>query len=77
MSRYEFKENPFFNAGRDIGFEMRGQKVAEAAMAEAAKDDMTGALRQYLFEHGFGLGPWPVRLHPRHRPKPSVRGTTS
>jgi 4-carboxymuconolactone decarboxylase len=51
---YEFKENDFFNAGRDIWFEMRGQKVAEAAMEQAAKDDMTGELRQYLFEHCFG-----------------------
>ncbi len=54
MSKYEFKENEFFNAGRDIWFEMRGQKVAEAAMEQAAQHDMSGELRQFLFEHCFG-----------------------
>jgi 4-carboxymuconolactone decarboxylase len=54
MSKYTFTENEFFRAGRDVWFEMRGQKVAEAAMEEAAKHDMTGELRQFLFEHCFG-----------------------
>lgn len=54
MSKYTFTENEFFTAGRDVWFEMRGQKVAEAAMEEAAKHDMTGELRQFLFEHCFG-----------------------
>ncbi len=54
MSKYEFTENEFFNAGKEIWFEMRGQKVAEAAMEQAAQHDMTGELRQFLFEHCFG-----------------------
>ena len=54
MSQFEFKENEFFNAGKEVWFEMRGQKVAEAAMEQAAQHDMTGELRQYLFEHCFG-----------------------
>jgi len=54
MSKYEFKENEFFNAGRDIWFEMRGKEVAEKAMEQAAQHDMSGELRQFLFEHCFG-----------------------
>lgn len=50
---YPFDENEAFKAGREVWFEMRGTKVAEAAMEEAAQHPMTRDLRQYLFEHCF------------------------
>ncbi len=54
MTKFTYRENEFYNAGRDIWFEMRGEKVAQAAVDQAAEHDMTGELRQFLFEHCFG-----------------------
>jgi 4-carboxymuconolactone decarboxylase len=54
MAGYEFKETDLFRAGKEVWFEMRGPAVAEKAMEEAAKHDLTGELRQFLFEHCFG-----------------------
>lgn len=53
MTTYPFDETEAFKAGREVWFEMRGTKVAEAAMAEAAQHPMTRDLRQFLFEHCF------------------------
>lgn len=53
MAKYTYKETEGFKAGRDVWFEMRGAKVAQAAVDQAAQDDMTGELRQFLFEHCF------------------------
>jgi 4-carboxymuconolactone decarboxylase len=53
VTKYSYNENEGFKKGRDVWFEMRGPKVAEAAMEQAAQNDMTGDLRQYLFEHCF------------------------
>lgn len=54
MSKFEYRDNEFYQAGRDIWFEMRGEKVAQAAVDQAAEHEMTGELRQFLFEHCFG-----------------------
>ena len=65
MTKFAFDENEAFRKGRDVWFEMRGPKVAQAAMDQAAEHEMTRDLRQYLFEHCFaavGRGPaWSVR----------------
>ena len=53
MTKYAFDENEGFKKGREVWFEMRGPKVAEAAMEQAAEHEMTRDLRQYLFEHCF------------------------
>jgi 4-carboxymuconolactone decarboxylase len=48
-----YDENEGFKKGRDVWFEMRGPKVAQAALDQAAQHDMTRDLRQFLFEHCF------------------------
>ena len=53
VTKYPFDENEGFKKGRDVWFEMRGPKVAQAAMEQAAEHEMTRDLRQYLFEHCF------------------------
>ncbi|MGE0715656.1 MAG: carboxymuconolactone decarboxylase family protein [Alphaproteobacteria bacterium] len=53
MTTQPFDENAGFIAGRDVWFEMRGAKAAQAALDEAARDPMTRDLRQFLFEHCF------------------------
>ncbi len=53
MTKYAFDENEGFKKGREVWFEMRGPKVAQAAMEQAAEHEMTRDLRQYLFEHCF------------------------
>ena len=53
MTKHSFDENEGFKEGKEVWFEMRGPKVAEAAMEQAAQHEMTRDLRQYLFEHCF------------------------
>jgi 4-carboxymuconolactone decarboxylase len=53
LTKYPFNETDGFKAGRDVWFEMRGPKVAQAAMDQAAQNEMTRDLRQFLFEHCF------------------------
>ena len=53
MTKHSFDENEGFKKGKEVWFEMRGPKVAEAAMEQAAQHEMTRDLRQYLFEHCF------------------------
>ena len=53
MTKYSYDETEGFKAGRDVWFDMRGPKVAQAAMDHAAQNEMTRDLRQYLFEHCF------------------------
>lgn len=53
MTKFAFDENDAFKKGREVWFEMRGPKVAQAAMEQAAEHEMTRDLRQYLFEHCF------------------------
>src|SRR5688572_13670960 len=54
MTKFPFDENEFFQAGREVWFEMRGPEVAQKALDEAGQHEMTRDLRQYLFEHCFG-----------------------
>ena len=49
----KFDENEGFKKGRDVWFEMRGPRVAQAALYQAAQHEMTRDLRQFLFEHCF------------------------
>ena len=53
MTKFAFDENEGFKKGKEVWFEMRGAKVAEAAMEQAAEHEMTRDLRQFLFEHCF------------------------
>jgi 4-carboxymuconolactone decarboxylase len=53
VTQYPYNETDAFKTGRDVWFEMRGPKVAQAAMEQAAQNEMTRDLRQYLFEHCF------------------------
>ena len=53
MAKLPYDENEGFKKGRDVWFEMRGSKVAQAAMEQAAEHEMSRDLRQYLFEHCF------------------------
>lgn len=53
MAKHPYDENEAFKTGRDVWFEMRGAKEAQAALDQAAQNDMTRDLRQYLFEHCF------------------------
>lgn len=53
MAQHPYDENEGFKTGRDVWFEMRGAKEAQAALDQAAQNDMTRDLRQYLFEHCF------------------------
>ncbi len=54
MARIPYDENEAFRKGRDIWFEMRGAANAQAAVDQAAEQQMTRDLRQFLFEHCFG-----------------------
>jgi 4-carboxymuconolactone decarboxylase len=54
MTKFPYNETDYFKAGRDVWFEMRGPKVAQAAVDQAAEHEMTRDLRQFLFEHCFG-----------------------
>lgn len=53
MTQYPYNETDAFKTGRDVWFEMRGPKVAQVALDQAAQHEMTRDLRQYLFEHCF------------------------
>ena len=53
MTKHAYDENEGFKTGRDVWFEMRTPKVAQAAMDQAAQHEMTRDLRQFLFEHCF------------------------
>lgn len=53
MTKYPYNETEAFKAGRDVWFDMRGEKVAQAAVDQAAEHEMTRDLRQFLFEHCF------------------------
>jgi 4-carboxymuconolactone decarboxylase len=53
VAKHPYDENEAFKTGRDVWFEMRGAKEAQAALDQAAQNDMTRDLRQYLFEHCF------------------------
>lgn len=53
MPQHLYDETDAFKTGRDVWFEMRGPKVAQAALDQAAQHEMTRDLRQYLFEHCF------------------------
>ena len=53
MTKYAYNETEGFKKGRDVWFEMRGAKVAQAAVDQAAEHEMTRDLRQFLFEHCF------------------------
>jgi 4-carboxymuconolactone decarboxylase len=53
LSKYPYDETDAFKTGRDVWFEMRGPKVAQATMDQAAEHEMTRDLRQFLFEHCF------------------------
>jgi len=53
VTKYAYDETEAFKTGRDVWFEMRGPKVAQAALDQAAQHEMTRDLRQFLFEHCF------------------------
>jgi 4-carboxymuconolactone decarboxylase len=53
MAKLSYDENEGFKKGRDVWFEMRGQRAAQTALDAAAEHDMTRDLRQFLFEHCF------------------------
>ena len=53
MAKYTYNETEGFKKGRDVGFEMRGAKTAQALVDLAADHEMTRDLRQFLFEHCF------------------------
>ena len=53
MTKYTYDETEAFKTGRDVWFEMRGEKVAQAALDQASEHEMTRDLRQFLFEHCF------------------------
>jgi 4-carboxymuconolactone decarboxylase len=53
VTKLAYDETEAFKTGRDVWFEMRGPKVAQAALDQAAQDEMTRDLRQFLFEHCF------------------------
>src|SRR5262245_17149822 len=61
MTKYTYDETEAFKAGRDVWFEMRGPKAAQALLDQAAEHEMTRDLRQFLFEHCFAAvwaRPW-------------------
>jgi 4-carboxymuconolactone decarboxylase len=53
VTQLSYDENEGFKKGRDVWFAMRGPKVAQAALDQAAQHEMTRDLRQFLFEHCF------------------------
>jgi 4-carboxymuconolactone decarboxylase len=53
LTQYPYNETDAFKTGRDVWFEMRGPAVAQAALDQAAQNEMTRDLRQFLFEHCF------------------------
>ena len=53
MTKHAYDENEGFKTGRDVWFEMRGPKAAQAMLDQAAQHEMTRDLRQFLFEHCF------------------------
>ena len=53
MTKHSYDETEAFKTGRDVWFEMRGPKAAQAMLDQAAQHDMTRDLRQFLFEHCF------------------------
>lgn len=53
MSQHTYDETDTFKTGRDVWFEMRGPEAAQAMLDQAAQNEMTRDLRQFLFEHCF------------------------
>jgi 4-carboxymuconolactone decarboxylase len=53
VPKHSYDETDGFKTGRDVWFEMRGPKAAQAALDQAAEHEMTRDLRQFLFEHCF------------------------